>query len=146
MKTEETQRCVLQMTNDHSDDNRGVAMVKSELRKTIQSRREAKGLGFVELADEQEEKKTIELSIEEREKINSRKERNRLSAQKCRKRRREQLEYLSREAKSINEANSELENEIEYLQMEKEQLSRMLREHCCNMTRIDAYDQRNEVS
>lgn len=46
------------MTNDHSPDS--VAMVKTELRKTIQSRREAKGLGSVEL-DEQEERKTVEV-------------------------------------------------------------------------------------
>lgn len=55
-------RCVLRMTSDHSPDEmaEGVAMVKTELRKTIQSRREAKGLGSVEIHD-QEEKKSIEV-------------------------------------------------------------------------------------
>ena len=50
------------MTSDHSPDEmaEGVAMVKTELRKTIQSRREAKGLGSVEIHD-QEEKKSIEV-------------------------------------------------------------------------------------
>lgn len=44
----------------------------------------------------------------------------------------------------MNEANCKLEKEIEYLQMEKEQLSRMLREHSCNMVRGTALDPRNE--
>ena len=62
MKTQESQRCVLQMANNHSADEvtEGVAIVKTELRKTIQSRREAKGLGSVEIHD-QEEKKSIEV-------------------------------------------------------------------------------------
>jgi hypothetical protein len=60
MKTQESQRCVLRMAHNHSpDDVAGdVAMVKTELRKTIQSRREAKGLGSVELPDEEETKST----------------------------------------------------------------------------------------
>lgn len=52
------------MANNHSADEvtEGVAIVKTELRKTIQSRREAKGLGSVEMHD-QEEKKSIEVNI-----------------------------------------------------------------------------------
>ena len=59
MKTQETP---LRMTHDDSpDDVDGpVAMVKTELRKSIQSRREAKGLGSVEF-DDQEKKKDIEV-------------------------------------------------------------------------------------
>ena len=64
MKTQESQGCVLRMAHVHSpDDVAGdVAMVKTELRKTIQSRREAKGLGSVELHD-QEEKKNFEVPV-----------------------------------------------------------------------------------
>lgn len=47
------------------------------------------------------------------------------------------------EAQAIQEANCLLENEIEYLKMEKEQLSQMLREHCCNITPSDS--QRHSV-
>ena len=54
--------CVVHMVDDRSPDDaaEGVATVKTELRKTIQSRREAKGLGTVELQDN-EEKKNIEV-------------------------------------------------------------------------------------
>jgi hypothetical protein len=57
MKPQETP---LRMIHVHSPDDvgEGVAMVKTELRKTIQSRREAKGLGSVELHDQEKTKNT----------------------------------------------------------------------------------------
>jgi hypothetical protein len=45
-------------TDSPDDVGEGVAMVKTELRKTIQSRREAKGLGSVELHDQEKTKNT----------------------------------------------------------------------------------------
>merc|ERR1712223_1176017 len=70
-----------------------------------------------------------ELSPEETQKLQVRRERNKAAAARCRKRRMDQISYLSDEVQEHEEKKLQLENTIAQLKAQKEELEYILSQH-----------------
>ncbi|XP_078001348.1 cyclic AMP-dependent transcription factor ATF-3-like [Glandiceps talaboti] len=70
-----------------------------------------------------------EFSEEDTERMNSRREKNRVAAAKCRKKKKERESYLAEESARLRKQNEELLTQIELLQGQKEQLKFVLQSH-----------------
>merc|ERR1711923_560119 len=70
-----------------------------------------------------------ELSPEETRKLQVRRERNKAAAARCRKRRMDQISYLSDEVQEHEEKKRALENTIAQLKAQKEELEYILSQH-----------------
>jgi len=70
-----------------------------------------------------------ELSPEETQKLQVRRERNKAAAARCRKRRMDQISYLSNEVQEHEEKKLQLENTIAQLKAQKEELEYILSQH-----------------
>lgn len=71
----------------------------------------------------------LELSPDEAQKLNVRRERNKAAAARCRKRRMDQIGYLSEEVQVHEEKKQALENTIAQLKAQKEELEFILAQH-----------------
>merc|ERR1739848_588678 len=71
----------------------------------------------------------LELSPDEAQKLNIRRERNKAAAARCRKRRMDQIGYLSEEVQVHEEKKQALENTIAQLKAQKEELEFILAQH-----------------
>ena len=71
----------------------------------------------------------MELSPDEAQKLNVRRERNKAAAARCRKRRMDQIGYLSEEVQVHEEKKQALENTIAQLKAQKEELEFILAQH-----------------
>merc|ERR1712226_718530 len=71
----------------------------------------------------------LELSPDEAQKLNVRRERNKAAAARCRKRRMDQIGYLSEEVHGHEEKKQALENTIAQLKAQKEELEFILAQH-----------------
>merc|ERR1739848_545987 len=71
----------------------------------------------------------LELSPDEAQKLNIRRERNKAAAARCRKRRMDQIGYLSEEVQVHEEKKQALENTIAQLKAQKEELEYILKQH-----------------
>ncbi|XP_074644339.1 fos-related antigen 1-like [Tubulanus polymorphus] len=76
------------------------------------------------------------LPVEEKERRLQRRERNKLAAAKCRQRRVDHTNQLVQETEALESEKSDLENEIQGLQQQKEQLEFLLQAHkpLCKIT------------
>lgn len=106
--------------------------IKNELRTKIQTRRISQGVG--ELRVEFEAPKTYKLTPEEEKKVQNRKHRNRLSANKSRLRRMQHEEELRKEADTLEAENDRLRSEIKLFQKLKTILSKKMESHTCERT------------
>lgn len=71
------------------------------------------------------------LSPDERDKVLQKREKNKLAAEKCRVKRREQIQHIRIEYDDYLEANEALEKEIKRLKEERDQLEKLLEDHPC---------------
>lgn len=111
-------------------------MVKNELWNKIQSRRKAKGLDELTLNEDHVQNRETKLSCEDIERINTRKERNRMAAQRSRERKRQRSDALQKRVEELTEEQQELEKEVSTLTAQREQLQFMASHHNCKL-RLD---------
>lgn len=71
----------------------------------------------------------LQLSQEEEERRSLRRERNKLAAARCRKRRLDQTNMLQEETDDLEDRKSELQNEIQLLQQQRDELEFLLATH-----------------
>ena len=71
------------------------------------------------------------LNPDERDKVLQKREKNKHAAEKCRVKRREQIQHVRLEYDDYLESNEALEKEIKRLRDEKDQLEKLLTEHPC---------------
>ncbi|XP_063418643.1 basic leucine zipper transcriptional factor ATF-like 3 isoform X1 [Mytilus trossulus] len=102
-------------------------LIKEELKCTIQSRRLAKGQHEMEVEFPEETKH--ELTEEERDKIDKRREQNRLAAQRFRDRKKTNSTSLCKKIQELEADNTQKSYEIRNLRAEKAKLQTMLYEH-----------------
>ncbi|ELU03491.1 hypothetical protein CAPTEDRAFT_221193 [Capitella teleta] len=102
-------------------------LVKEELRCTIQQKRLSEGKE--ELMVDFDEREPCELSNADKERKLRRKERNRIAAQKCRSKRRQQADILQAETAELEDRNQFLQDEISKLEEERDRLMHMMRTH-----------------
>ncbi|XP_070553348.1 cyclic AMP-dependent transcription factor ATF-3-like [Ptychodera flava] len=103
------------------------SLVKEELKHSIKSRRSSKGLP--ELTTGEEEPKSYQMTEEEIERRRLRRERNKVAAEKCRKKRKIHEERVIEEYKTQSELNTKLREEIKKLKKEEEELRMLLKYH-----------------
>lgn len=109
--------------------------IKDELRSKIQNRRVSEGQG--ELKVEFEPPKQYELTPEERWKIETRKQRNRKSADMSRLKRKRHLEQLLQDEKELSEKNQKLKADVDALHKVKQRMETAWSKHlstCSNKT------------
>ena len=81
-------------------------------------------------------KRRIQLQLlnpDERDKVLSKREKNKVAAEKCRVKRREKMQHVRVEYEEYLVANESLERDIQDLQDEKDELERLLKCHRCIM-------------
>lgn len=71
------------------------------------------------------------LNPDERDKVIQKREKNKLAAEKCRVKRREQIQHIRIEYDDFLETNEALQKEIERLKEERDRLQSLLNEHPC---------------
>lgn len=104
-------------------------LIKNCLKLTIRQRREALGLG--DIAPEYKAPGSDNLTKEDEEKRNRRRERNKIAASKCRNRKKERTVRLCEESEGLQRGNEELRRELQRLRLEVQHLSQLLRLHAC---------------
>ncbi|XP_077551147.1 uncharacterized protein LOC144164728 [Haemaphysalis longicornis] len=104
-------------------------LIKNCLKLTIRQRREALGLG--DIAPEYKAPAHDNLTKEDEEKRNRRRERNKIAASKCRNRKKERTVRLCEESEGLQRGNEELRRELQRLRLEVQHLSQLLRLHVC---------------
>ncbi|XP_070554026.1 cyclic AMP-dependent transcription factor ATF-3-like isoform X1 [Ptychodera flava] len=104
------------------------SLVKQELQSAIRKRRMSKGLPCVYL-EYQQPMSNLEFSEEEDARRRARRERNRIAAEKCRRKRREREVRIHQEHKTQEHLNQELKSIIEELEKEKKLLTEVLQTH-----------------
>ncbi|KAK2182738.1 hypothetical protein NP493_339g01005 [Ridgeia piscesae] len=102
-------------------------IIKEELRLTIQSKRLKKGQD--ELSVTFREPSEERLTEDEAERRRTRRENNKLAAQKCRAKRRERAEALEREVDILESQNNELRDQILALERERNRLHEVFSDH-----------------
>ncbi|XP_048735236.1 basic leucine zipper transcriptional factor ATF-like 3 [Ostrea edulis] len=102
-------------------------LVKEELKLTIQSRRLAAGIGELQVQFEPPQQK--ELTEEEKEKVDRRREQNRLAAQRFRQKQKLTGAQVQKKVRGLESDNTRLRRELKILQTEREILRRQLEEH-----------------
>ncbi|XP_067681914.1 cyclic AMP-dependent transcription factor ATF-3-like [Haliotis asinina] len=95
-------------------------LIKEELKCKIQARRHS--LGQEEYNVEFKKPKSYSLTPEEEERAQHRKERNRLAAQRFRRKRKEEYKNVEMEVERLEKANAKLQAEFDSLTVEKDQL------------------------
>ncbi|XP_006824836.1 cyclic AMP-dependent transcription factor ATF-3-like isoform X2 [Saccoglossus kowalevskii] len=108
------------------------AVLKEEIKYTIQTKRLARGLSELEV--EIPKPKKERLTPEEEARRHERREKNRLAATKCRNKKRERAQQLEKETKKLQSQKDILMQQIQELQEEREQLSYLLQSHLMNCT------------
>ncbi|XP_072031744.1 cyclic AMP-dependent transcription factor ATF-3-like [Amphiura filiformis] len=103
------------------------AMLKEEIRCNIMEKRMRKGLGNINV--DWKSSGSDNLSSGEEDKRRTRRERNRLAASRCRERRREKTYVLVQETEQLESSNRELVEEIQRLEIERQQLMAMMESH-----------------
>ncbi|XP_077864732.1 uncharacterized protein LOC102809373 [Saccoglossus kowalevskii] len=103
------------------------SLVKDELRQKITEKRRSRGLP--EFLTEYRPTVKEELTEEEKEKRRIRRERNRKAATKCRQKKREMAQKIKTDAGEQERRNSELKQEIEILQRQRQVLTNILMHH-----------------
>ena len=73
------------------------------------------------------------MNPDERDKVLSKREKNKVAAEKCRVKRREKMQHVRVEYEEYLVANESLERDIQDLQDEKDELERLLKCHHCVM-------------
>lgn len=104
-------------------------LIKNCLKLSIRQRREALGLG--DIAPEYKAPGHDNLTKEDEEKRNRRRERNKIAASKCRNRKKERTVRLCEESEGLQRGNEELRRELQRLRLEVQHLSHLLRLHVC---------------
>ncbi|XP_062585791.1 basic leucine zipper transcriptional factor ATF-like 3 [Saccostrea cucullata] len=102
-------------------------LVKEELKLTIQSRRLAAGMG--ELTVNFEPPTQSELTEEEKEKVDRRREQNRLAAQRFRQKQKTTGERVQKKVRGLESDNTRLRAELRILQTERDELRKRLEDH-----------------
>ncbi|XP_061194551.1 basic leucine zipper transcriptional factor ATF-like 3 [Saccostrea echinata] len=102
-------------------------LVKEELKLTIQSRRLAAGMG--ELTVNFEPPTQSELTEEEKEKVDRRREQNRLAAQRFRLKQKTTGERIQKKVRGLESDNTRLRAEMRILQTERDELRKRLEDH-----------------
>ncbi|XP_061194527.1 transcription factor JunB-like [Saccostrea echinata] len=102
-------------------------LVKEELKLTIQSRRLAAGMG--ELTVNFEPPTQSELTEEEKEKVDRRREQNRLAAQRFRLKQKTTGERIQKKVRGLESDNTRLRAELRILQTERDELRKRLEDH-----------------
>ncbi|XP_053393410.1 transcription factor kayak-like [Mercenaria mercenaria] len=103
--------------------------LKEELKAKIQTRRKSEGVG--ELRVQFEAPKSYPLTPEERDKIQKRKHRNRVSANRSRFKRKMHEDNLRKEVEDLERENDKLSKDVKFLQKIKHLLSSKLTNHRC---------------
>ncbi|XP_076100504.1 uncharacterized protein LOC143069647 [Mytilus galloprovincialis] len=102
-------------------------LIKEDLKYTIQSRRYKQGQE--ELKVEIPKEKIYELTVEEKIKIDRRREQNRQAAHRFREKKKSTSSLLFKKIQEQEADNMKKTNEVKELRKEKEQLQKMLFEH-----------------
>jgi len=106
--------------------------VKLELRYAIEAKRAEKGLEMPIIQDIHR-RLPRELTMEEEERRQLRRERNKVAASRCRVKRKCHVKKLLKESDELTRANNSLQNEIEQLEYERNKLEGVIRNHVCEM-------------
>ncbi|XP_072031058.1 cyclic AMP-dependent transcription factor ATF-3-like [Amphiura filiformis] len=102
-------------------------LIKEELRTTIRNRRF--GSGMEELVIDDSPKEPVKLTAEEEEKRRVRRDRNRIAAIKCRKKRKSSAQALEEEWEQQQTLHKKLQSEVDQLEAEKQKLMHMMQAH-----------------
>ncbi|XP_046561992.1 cyclic AMP-dependent transcription factor ATF-3-like isoform X2 [Haliotis rubra] len=102
-------------------------IIKEELKYIIQSRRVAEGKGELKVDFSPPEKN--ELTPQDVERREKRRERNRLAAQRSRERGKRKMDELMHEIEQLQSKNAELEHMFDGLSKERDRLKRALLDH-----------------
>ncbi|XP_077996451.1 uncharacterized protein LOC144449748 [Glandiceps talaboti] len=102
-------------------------LVKEEIRQKIKNRRSSKGLPDVNI--DTEPSKTDQLTAEDVQRRQLRRQKNRIAAARCRQKKKLEVLTTVQEEKLELERNKQLKEEIEKLSNERDWLERFLREH-----------------
>ncbi|KAL5019009.1 hypothetical protein ScPMuIL_004731 [Solemya velum] len=102
-------------------------LVKEELKYTINARRSAQGKG--ELRVQFTEPEAAVLTPEEEQKVERRRQQNKLAARRFREKNRELGLQLTKKSKTLESQNVRLMNEIRKLERERHALRQQLQEH-----------------
>uniref|UniRef100_T1JZD9 BZIP domain-containing protein n=1 Tax=Tetranychus urticae TaxID=32264 RepID=T1JZD9_TETUR len=105
-------------------------LIKATLNFAIQSRRRSLGLGEIELSQaKNQDSRPSSWTDEADEKKISRRERNRIAARKCRKNRKLKFIALNKAKENLDNANTNLREELKKLKRETGQLEGLLTSH-----------------
>ncbi|OWF47230.1 uncharacterized protein LOC110454639 [Mizuhopecten yessoensis] len=102
-------------------------LVKEELKYTILSRREANGKGQIEVTFDDPQQ--YQLTTEELEKVEKRRQQNRSAARRFRHRQKQTSHDFIKKIQSLESNNTTLRSELEKVSREKDELQRELHAH-----------------
>lgn len=106
--------------------------MKLELRYAIEAKRAEKGLEMP-ITQDIHRRLPRELTMEEEERRQLRRERNKVAASRCRVKRKCHVKRLLKESDELTRSNNSLQNEIEQLEYERNKLEGAIRNHVCEI-------------